>query len=413
MLKRPLRICMITTFYPPYSFGGDGIYVQRLAHELADRGHHVEVIHCIDAYRALARKDPLQGGPRHPQVTVHGLCGRAGVLSVLLTHQIGTPVLQSRRIRRILDRGFDVIHYHNVSLVGGAGILRYGRALKLYTMHEYWLVCPTHVLFKFNREVCRRKQCLRCSLRYRRPPQWWRYTGLLRSAVAHVDAFIAYSRFSKTKHDELMPGLPIVCLPPFVPDAADSTDPSSGQGFSDLPESYFLFAGRLEKLKGLHTLVPVFREFERTPLLVAGTGTYQKDLRAMAAASHARFLGQCTQAQLTFLLRNALALVVPSICFEASPLVIVEAFREGTPVVVRNLGGMPEMVQASGAGFTYETEAQLVDILQRLASDPALRADLSRRAVRAYRERWTAAVHIDRYERLIEDLLSRRDRSSA
>jgi hypothetical protein len=45
---------MITTFYPPYSFGGDGVYVQQLSNELAKRGQQVEVIHCRDAYNALA-----------------------------------------------------------------------------------------------------------------------------------------------------------------------------------------------------------------------------------------------------------------------------------------------------------------------------------------------------------------------
>ncbi len=53
---RPLRICMVTTFYPPYNFGGDGIVVERLAAELADRGHHVEVIHCVDAFLDSSRQ---------------------------------------------------------------------------------------------------------------------------------------------------------------------------------------------------------------------------------------------------------------------------------------------------------------------------------------------------------------------
>jgi hypothetical protein len=35
---------MVTTFYPPYNFGGDGIYVHALSNELARRGQ-VDVIH--------------------------------------------------------------------------------------------------------------------------------------------------------------------------------------------------------------------------------------------------------------------------------------------------------------------------------------------------------------------------------
>lgn len=59
MIDRPLRFCMITTFYLPYSFGGDGIFVHQLSNEIANRGHRVDVIHCIDSYRLLADGEPL------------------------------------------------------------------------------------------------------------------------------------------------------------------------------------------------------------------------------------------------------------------------------------------------------------------------------------------------------------------
>src|SRR5919106_3229385 len=55
---RPLRFCMLTTFYPPWSFGGDAIQVQRLSEALAERGHEVTVVHSLEAYRALSRDRP-------------------------------------------------------------------------------------------------------------------------------------------------------------------------------------------------------------------------------------------------------------------------------------------------------------------------------------------------------------------
>ena len=74
MTDRPLRFCMITTFYPPYNFGGDGIFVRQLSNELARRGHHVEVIHCIDSYRLMAGRKPIGTYNDHPNVmyTVFG-----------------------------------------------------------------------------------------------------------------------------------------------------------------------------------------------------------------------------------------------------------------------------------------------------------------------------------------------------
>ena len=53
-----MRFCMVTTFYPPYAFGGDGVFVQQLSNELAKRGHQVEVIHCRDAYNLLTDRTP-------------------------------------------------------------------------------------------------------------------------------------------------------------------------------------------------------------------------------------------------------------------------------------------------------------------------------------------------------------------
>src|SRR5436853_1139793 len=143
-----MRFCMITTFYPPYNFGGDGLFVRDLATTLAARGHDVHVIHCRDAYNALARQPPTEPYRDVAGVTVHGLESALGGLSPLATQQTGRPYLKTRGISDVLDRGFDVIHYHNESLVGGPSVLAPGDSVKLYTLHEYWLVCPTHLLFR-------------------------------------------------------------------------------------------------------------------------------------------------------------------------------------------------------------------------------------------------------------------------
>ena len=136
------------------------------------------MIHDVDAHDLLRKGDPPAPLEEPKGVRTHPLRSRAGALSCLATQQLGHPLVHGAKIRRILDGGdFDVIHFHNVSLIGGPGVLAYGDAIKLYTAHEHWLVCPTHVLWRHNREVCTGRQCFRCSLHYRRPPQLWRHTG--------------------------------------------------------------------------------------------------------------------------------------------------------------------------------------------------------------------------------------------
>ena len=72
-----LRIAMLTTFYPPYSFGGDAIGVMRLASAMASRGHHVTVVHDVDAYMSLGGQEPA-GIPKDGDVQVIGLRSKIG-----------------------------------------------------------------------------------------------------------------------------------------------------------------------------------------------------------------------------------------------------------------------------------------------------------------------------------------------
>src|SRR5688572_27188406 len=112
---RPLRVAMITTFYPPHNFGGDGIGVQRLSRALVKRGHHVTVIHDVDAFNAL-HKGPEPAISEEPEgLEVKRLRSGLGVLSPTMTQQTGRPVANGRRIRKILDEGaFDVVHFNNI-----------------------------------------------------------------------------------------------------------------------------------------------------------------------------------------------------------------------------------------------------------------------------------------------------------
>lgn len=404
---RPLRFCMITTFYPPYNFGGDGVAVQRLARALARRGHHVEVIHDVDAWRLLAdgpEPDPGgaggdPGGADDDGVVVHRLESGWGPLSPLLTQQTGRPVANRGRIRRILEAGrFDVVNFHNVSLVGGPGVLSLGDATKMYTAHEHWLVCPTHVLWRHDREPCTGRECLRCQWHHRRPPQAWRHTGFLERQLEHVDLFVARSEFSRRKHREF--GFPreMAVLPDFVPDGGR---PALDDGRPH-PDPYFLFVGRLEKIKGLQDVIPAFRDFDGADLLVAGEGSFGDELRSQAAGCpRIRFLGRLPQSRLRRYYRGALALLAPSAGWETFGLVLIEAFREGTPAIARRRGPFPEIVGRSGAGHLFGDRRELVDALQRLRDDAEHRRTLGRTARRSFLEHWSEDAVMPRYLELV------------
>jgi len=409
-MARSLNFCHVSTFYPPYSFGGDAIFVHRLVNALAERGHEVDVIHCADSFHALHPESPTQEFPSHPNVTVHTLRSRWGRLSPLIAQQTGRTWPKTHEIRKLLSRKkFDVIHYHNVSLLGPE-VLRlepkHHNCLKVYTMHEHWLVCPMHMLWKNNDRLCDKPECFRCTLKFRRPPQWWRYTKLLKNCAATVDVFFSPSRFTRNMHHERGFVRQIEHLPNFVP--ASDLCPNDFD-VPPHPRPYFLFVGRLEKIKGLQTVIPLFRDHPHADLLVAGAGEYESELRRQARGlENIRFLGSLGQLELRRYYRHAIAAVVPSVCYEVFALVVLEAYRERTPVIVHGLGALEELVEESQGGFTYRTSDELLEAMQRLRTDRELRGTMGDYGYKAYMERWNEDVHLDRYLQLLDRAADRK-----
>ena len=211
-----MKFCFITTFFPPNHFGGDAVFVASLANLLAASGHKVQVVHCADSFDALAGNVPPSRFSVHADVQVHTLRSRWGSLPPVLTHLTGRPLLYREKLREILDQDFDVTHWHNISLIGGAGALALGGGVRLCTLHDYWWLCPTSILFKYNRRPCVQKSCVLCSLTHKRPPQLWRSGSTLRDGVDHVDCFLSPSEFVKEKYEESDLGISSTVLPLFV-----------------------------------------------------------------------------------------------------------------------------------------------------------------------------------------------------
>ncbi len=407
-MARPLRFCFLSIFYPPYSFGGDAIYLHRLSNALANRGHEVDVIHCLDSYRLMGGRKSKQQFSNHPNVTVHSLQSRLGFLSPLLAQQLGTTWPKTNLILEVLySKKFDVIHYHNVSLLGPQ-VLKlepdYPDFIKLYTTHEHWLVCPMHVLWKNNERLCEKPDCFRCTLKFKKPPQWWRYTHLLEECVRSVDTFIAPTRFTQQMHHQRGFEAPMTIVPHFVP---EQEEPSTAN--SPHPRPYFLFVGRLEKIKGIDTLLPIFAKYPHADLLIAGTGTDEAELkRQVKGMANVRLLGSLPQEELRDFYRHAIALLVPSVCYETLGMIVVESYVQGTPVIARNQGGLTEIVEQSSGGFLYRTPGELLAAMERLRTDPALRDEMGDRGHQAFQQKWSESAHLDAYFKVLEDTARRK-----
>jgi glycosyltransferase involved in cell wall biosynthesis len=333
-------------------------------------------------------------------VNVRRIRSSARLLAPLVSQQTGLPGLHTRALKQFFAYPFDVLHFHNISLMGGPGVLRLGEArVRLMSLHDHWLICPTHVLWKNRSRACDKRTCFTCQIRSGIPPQLWRYTGLRDWSLEPVDRLLAPSHFTAEKHRADGITAPIEVLPLF----------SSIEGSApvEVQPRRIIFVGRVTALKGIEGLLRVVAQMPDIELLVIGQGELRPALTA-AYAQHRniRFLGKIEQHQLAEYYASAAAVVLPTLVPETFGLAVVEAAACGTPpIVAKSSGGAAELVTTTGGGFLYDGEAELAAAIRRLTEDRTLRDELGARAHAAYAQRYTKEQHLAGYLRHIGEIL--------
>lgn len=373
-----MKFCMLTSFFGAHSFGGDSAYVDRLSRALARRGHEIHVIYCRDAFELVRGSFPDRDYTPPDGVSVHGLRSGLGPISPLWTQQTGRPGPKWRQIQRIVrDIEPDVVHAHNLSLIGGPGLLLkdFGKAVRLMTAHEHWLVCPMHVLWNSRDELCHKTDCHRCSIASGRPPQFWRETGLMEKGLNALDRLIVPSRTAAEEHRARGISRPIDILPYFLPDdwqfARKQTPSVHGNA-----RPYFACVGRVEKIKGFQKVVELMDRLPGADLRIAGHGGYLDELKQTAAGrGNIQFEGMLEGEALRRFMRGARAVVVPSLVPETFGYVVLEAFAQGRPVLGRHLGALPEIIQKTGGGLIFQESRELLESLELYLRHPEV-ADL-------------------------------------
>lgn len=226
----------------------------------------------------------------------------------------------------------------------------------------------------------------------------------MRRATRHVDAFVGPSVFTMNKHAERgIKGL-MIQLPLFHPEPS----PVNIEGYASA-RPFFLFVGRLEKIKGVQELIPVFRGLTDVDLVIAGDGEYAAQLKRLAdGAVNIRFVGRVEHGALQALYRDALATIVPSLCYETFGVVVAESYSARTPVIVRAASSLEELVSRHGGGLMYRNEDQMRDAIVRLRDDAELRRRLGDQGRRAYEEEFAEDAFLEHYLAVVRDLLRRK-----
>jgi glycosyltransferase involved in cell wall biosynthesis len=322
---------------------------------------------------------------------------------------LATRAIWNRSVYRELRELFrrerpDIAHFHNTfPLVSPAGYYaaRAEGIAVVQTLHNFRMVCPSGLLFRDGHpcEECVGKlfpwpsivhACYHNShaataakagmLTLHKPLGTW---------TRIVGTYIALSEFSRRKFIE--GGLPpdkIVVKPNFV-----EVDPGAGSHLG----GYALFVGRLSPEKGVETIIDTWNTMKNhVPLKIVGEGPLDNQLRARAAdRSQVQFLGIQPASRVRELMRDAWVLIVPSRWYEGLPLVVLEAFAAGLPVIASDLGNLSALVDHERTGLLFRP-GDPNDLRQKLAwaechSDAMVA--MGQRARQVYKERYTASAN--------------------
>ncbi len=313
------------------------------------------------------------------------------------------------RLRALLQTvgPIDVAHLHIYHGKMTAAILP---ALKsfgipiVHSLHEYKMACPVYTMERQGRtcDACISGNWLN-GLRYR-----CKDGSVVKSAVMVaemalsrglgdvrlVDRFICVSEFQR----EVMirAGLPAKRLATLH----NFTRPVTAEPGHD---GYLLYAGRIERLKGLSTLLDAVAETGH-PLLIAGEGSWVPDLVArISSLPQVAYLGFCSGAQLSALISRARAIVVPSEWNENCPMTVLEAKAMGRPVIASRIGGIPELVRDGIDGVLFDPgdAAALAVAFRRFANLD--HGALSAEASADLSQRFRPEVHLEKLLRIYRD----------
>jgi glycosyltransferase involved in cell wall biosynthesis len=152
------------------------------------------------------------------------------------------------------------------------------------------------------------------------------------------------------------------------------------------------FFGQISRLKGIGVMLDCARALAAEPdvrIVFDIFGDYknqpkpfQDEFLALLAGADAavHFHGAYRQDQVDRLMRSVDAVLVPSIWWENSPVVIEEAMRNNRPVICSDIGGMAEKVRngIDGFHFRHGSAQELGYLLRTLHDDPDLLAGVRR-----------------------------------
>jgi len=361
-----MKICFISNLYPPFMLGGAEIVVENIANNLVNDGNEVLVITTSPEKEYKEKRDGIniyRVSPFNLYSTYNHQ--EKPALMKPLWHLLDIWNLSSYSVvKKILkNEKPDIVHIHNFK---GLSISVF-HAVKdmdiplVFTAHDGSLICPRANLLRANQEACTDpgKICLL-------------YGRLNRKMIdSYVDWFIAPSNFliNKLKSYNFFTNTRTTKIPLGI-----SIEGQRSEKTYDTID--FSYMGNLSKSKGVHILINAFKnlDYKKARLNIYGKGIDEAEFKENSQSdSRIIFHGFLKGNDLLESYKKANVTVLPSICYDNSPMMVYESLVSGTPVIASNIGGIPELIEDGLNGFLFSPgdQKELTTIFEKIVEDPS------------------------------------------
>lgn len=288
---------------------------------------------------------------------------------------------------------FDVIHFHHYLNIGVEciAIARWirPRARIVVTLHEYLAICYHYGLMVRTHDsaLCENAHETSCATCFLGIPagEFARRRRHIKAHFDQVDLFIAPSEFLRRRY--IAWGLPSRRIVVAENGIGRVKPPQPRRRAKGECHGVFGYFGQIHPFKGLTELLSAFDRLSAFPaettkgirLIINGAylelndADYVASFKALLSktAERVRFAGPYDRRSQSRLMAEVDWVIVPSIWWENSPLVIQEALAHRRPVICSNIGGMAEKVRHGKDGFHFPVgnSTELAALLVRLAAD--------------------------------------------
>lgn len=289
-----------------------------------------------------------------------------------------------REVRQLLTaKKIDIVHVHNTLNLISPSVYYAGLSKKIpvvQTVHNFRLLCPGATFFR-DGHIC--EDCLSkglsCAVKHKcyRGSRVQTLACVISTAIHRMFGiygklnYICLTEFNKEKILGLkqIKEKNVYVKPNFV-------DVPSENKINHNRKKQFVFAGRLDKLKGIDFLLKSWTELEdkELKLILCGTGPMEewcKEYISEHQLKNIEMKGHVSNNDVKELLSESMALILPTQWYEGFPMTILEAFSVGTPVLGSKIGNVGDLIkdQINGKHFLPTEKEELLDAIQTINVD--------------------------------------------